>query len=395
MRLMLFTDTLADVNGVARFVQDMAACASSANREFRIVTSTRNSIPPFANVVNISPAWSFPMPMYPMLKLAWPSHTAIARAVHEFLPDVVHISTPGPVGLAGRSLALRNNLPLAGTYHTDFPAYIERLSGDHVLGRGARAVMRWFYAPFDRVLARSEESTALIRDIGVPPTKVRTILAGVDLHRFGPRYADQDIWRHLGLQASSGILKILYCGRVSVEKNMPLLQAAWELVRATHSGRARLIIVGDGPALADMKRSLAGSDVCFTGFRHGKELSDLYASSDAFVFPSRTDTLGQAVLEALASGLPAIVSDAGGPARLVKHGETGLIVRGSEPQAWACAIRRLIDNAQERRAMGAQAAQLAQSCSITASFESFWNIHEELLAHQIQRTRPTSGTGRR
>jgi glycosyltransferase involved in cell wall biosynthesis len=161
---------------------------------------------------------------------------------------------------------------------------------------------------------------------------------------------------------------------VSLEKNMTLLVDVFRALIRKRPGIG-LVVAGDGPFLETMKRELAGTAVEFTGLRDDSQLNALYNSSDLFVFPSRTDTLGQAVMEAQACGLPAIVSNEGGPKESVEHNVTGLVLSGNDPAAWCRAIEELLDDEPRCQNMSHAAAARMAGCSIQRSFESFWNDH--------------------
>ncbi|GJQ29001.1 MAG: hypothetical protein HBSAPP03_08850 [Phycisphaerae bacterium] len=379
-RVLLFTDTLADVNGVSRFIRDMAAEARRANRELIVFTSTNFPCEPAANLRVFPPIVAMPMPRYSNLELVLPPTRAMLAAARALHPDAVHVSTPGPVGLLGRFIARRLRVPLVGTYHTDFPAYVERLF-DESAGAICHASMRAFYAPFERVLTRSRGFVPEVERLGVPRDRIAALTPGIRTETFSPSAHDP-----LLTGFTPGVLRVLSVGRVSVEKNLPLLAQAWALadMRLREANvDAELVVVGDGPYRAEMERALRGTRHVFTGFRHDAALAATYAGADLFVFPSRTDTLGQAVMEAQASGLPAIVSDAGGPREIVVHGETGMIVPGERAAAWADAIVTLAIDAPRRAAMGRRAAEFMRAHSIRASFEHFWALHSEVIAQCI------------
>lgn len=312
--------------------------------------------------------------------------------VDRIRPDVVHVSTPGPVGLAGRRWALTRRVPLVGTYHTDFPAYINHLFDDSALTWLCERSMRWFYAPFERVLTRSEAYAPALRRLGIGTDRIARLAPGIDTDLFSPARRDEGgaIWASLpGIRTQS--VKVLYVGRVSVEKNLPLLTRAWVEARAILSNRgidAQLIIVGDGPYRVEMERALRGRDALFAGFRHGHQLAAMYASSDVFVFPSTTDTLGQAVMEAQVSGLPAVVSDQGGPQSIVENGVTGHVLPSSggerEIGLWARTIADLAENREVRQRMGDAGAARLATMPISRSIKYFWSIHEQIA----QRTTP-------
>ncbi len=377
-RIALFSDTLTDINGVARFVRALAAHAPNIH----VLTSTRRASPAAPNIHNAPPLLALPMPGYPRLDLALPRPGALAARAAALRPDIVHVSTPGPVGLAGRRFALCHNLPLIGTYHTDFPAYIGHLFDDAALAHAARHCVRRFYAPFDRVLVRSAGFAPRLAEVGIAPDRITHLRPGIDTDRFHPRHRDPTgaIWRSApGVRPAS--IKALYVGRVSVEKNLPMLTRLWPHIRvaaAQHAIDTQLLIVGDGPYRAAMQRDLAAQGACFLGFRHGDELSRLYASSDLFLFPSTTDTLGQAVMEAQASGLPAIVTDQGGPREIVEHGRTGLVL--GEPAQWRTAALTLITDAPRRARMGAAARAHLAPMTIARSVEHFIALHVDAIA---------------
>lgn len=381
MRVCLFTDTLADVNGVSRFIRTIAEQSTSLGRDLHVITSTRMPFTSRANLHNVEPVSARAMPGYPQLEIVWPAHNRLARLADSLRPDVVHVSTPGPVGGVGRRFARRRGLPLVGTYHTDFPAYIDHLFGDRSLTWITQAAMRRFYKPFDALFTRSADYAQNMQRLGIPPERIVRLLPGIDTDTFHSRFRDTSIWSALpGVPAAS--VKALYVGRVSVEKNLPLLTRAWRLAAAAEPS-LHLVIVGDGPYKPAMQAELAGLNATFLGFRHGAELSTLYASSDLFLFPSATDTLGQVVMEAQSSGLPVIVTDQGGPSEVVNHRpgaeQSGIVLPADDPQRWAGEIVRLARDPVLRASFGAAGHRKVQGMSIRHSFEHFWQVHQDVL----------------
>lgn len=371
-RIALFTDTLSDINGVARFVTALAAHSP----DIHILTSTRRPIPAAANIHNIPPLFSCRMPGYPLLDLAIPNHRDLFTRAAALRPDAVHISTPGPVGLAGRRFAFRHNLPLIGTYHTDFPAYIDHLFNDAALTRLSAAMVRRFYAPFDRVLVRSSGFAPRLAEVGISCDRVVALQPGIDTSHFHPRHRDPELWRGFpNIRPAS--IKVLYVGRISIEKNLPMLARIWPRLRASALAGTidtQLIIIGDGPYRPAMQRDLAAHDAHFLGFRYAAELAAIYASSDLFLFPSTTDTLGQAVMEAQSSGLPAIVTDQGGPREIIEHGRTGLAL--GESGDWCAAAIALIADAPRRARMSLAARERIAPLTIARSVAHFLELHE-------------------
>lgn len=408
MRILLFTDTLFDVNGVSRFIRAVAEQSllrADPSRRLHVLTSTRLPRPDgldaaCPNIHNLQPVFARAMPGYPQLELALPPRRGLAALARRLRPDAVHVSTPGPVGLAGRRFALRHNLPLLGTYHTDFPAYVDHLFDDAALTLLCRGFMRRFYRPFARIFTRSDGYADALERLGLPRARVVRLLPGIDTDAFHTRHRPADprgFWsRYRGVDPEA--VKVLYVGRVSVEKNLPMLARVWRALaprlRRNSAPRAQLIVVGDGPYRARMEAELSGAPAAFLGFRHGSELSEIYAASDVFAFPSTTDTLGQVVLEAQSAGLPALVTDRGGPAEVVNAadspGRTGYILPAHDTHAWVQTLLTLITTPALRADLGAAAHRATQPLSIRRSFDHFWSIHEHALAsaHRPPRGEP-------
>lgn len=384
MRLMLFTDTLGEVNGVSRFIRNMGHESLRAGCELLIATSTRLEVPPEPCTFNCKPLFAAKMPKYPELDFVIPNKAELVRRADAFAPDVVHVSTPGGVGKVGRDYARKRGIPIAGVYHTDFPAYLEHLFHDEIYGTVAAQYMKYFYRPFELILSRSEQYMESLEKLGFSRGRMAKLEPGIAMDDFDATRRDVGVWDGYGLPRDS--VKVLYVGRVSTEKNLPMLTDIWPKVRerARAAGiDARLVVVGGGPYLDEMKRTLGGHGTVFPGYKHGTELATLYASADLFVFPSLTDTLGQVVLESQACGLAVVVADRGGPKEVVDDGRTGLVLPGGRPAAWVDAVSELVIDHERRKRMGAAGIAWAKNFSITASFEKFWSAHEALVGAPV------------
>jgi glycosyltransferase involved in cell wall biosynthesis/predicted metal-dependent phosphoesterase TrpH len=390
MRVSLFTDTLGDVNGVCRFIQNVAAQALTTGRDLQVITCTKFPTPSWDNIYNFEPVFATKMPKYEQLELVLPPLMKIMRHVEKHRPDVMHISTPGPVGMIGYLAAKMMKVPVLGVYHTDFPAYIDHLFDDHAYTAICSGFMRFFYKPFRNVFTRSADYVDALADLGIAREKIVRLMPGIETARFNTGYRDEAIWKRLEANPGAapaplaGIgrpsVKVLYVGRVSIEKNLPMLAEVWKRVsdRCRREGLdAELVVVGDGPYRPVMQEALAGRGVSFLGFRHGDELSSIYATSDMFVFPSVTDTLGQVVMESQASGMPVLVTDQGGPKEVVDHGRTGFVISADDHAAWADTIVELIRDTHRRQSMGRAAAEAMKPYDILHSFEHFWEVHTQ------------------
>lgn len=386
MRVMLFTDTLGDVNGVSRFIRNAADQALVGNRNLTVITSTNFEVPDRPNIVNVRPLYATKMPKYENLELALPPTLKMLRLAREHRPDVIHISTPGSVGLVGRMAAKRLGVPVAGVYHTDFPAYIDKLFHNESLTASCEQYMRTFYRAFRAIFTRSDDYGASLAKLGMPRAVLHTLRPGIRTEEFHPRFRDEAAWSSVG--SPPGTIRLVYVGRVSVEKNLPMLARVWRLADRALQSRgisAELNIIGDGPYRAQMTDDLRATRTRFLGFRYGEELSALYAGAHLFVFLSTTDTLGQVVMESQSSGLPVLVTDQGGPKEVVRDGVTGFVLPAHNDALWADRIVALATNEPLRRRMGDAAHAFMQDFSMQRSFNHFWRVHEGLHAARSAR----------
>jgi len=372
VRLALFTDTLGDINGVSRFLATLAAHAHRNNLPLRIITSTRFPIPDLPMIVNIPPRFATPIPRYPQLHLTLPSRRALASATDAFLPTHVHVSTPGPIGFLGRAYALKRGLSFFATYHTDFPAYIRHLFDHESLTALTTSAMRWFYRPACTIFSRSSDYAAKLTALGFPESRLARLRPGIDLDLFNAS-------GRASLQAGRS-LRLLYVGRISVEKNLPFLTAFWPRTHAALRSvgiDATLTIAGEGPYEPAMRAALTPHGTRFAGVLRGTALADLYRSADLFLFPSTTDTLGQAVMEAQACGLPCLISPVGGPREITVPHQTSLVLSTrAGGAAWHNAILQLASDPDRRAAMSHAARVNGAHYPFSASAEHFWAVHQ-------------------
>lgn len=373
---MLFTDTLGDVNGVSRFIRNAADMAKGTGRGLTVLTSTNFEVPRQSNIVNVPPLFATKMPRYENLELVLPPVRRMLAEARRLSPDVIHISTPGSVGLVGLLAAKVLSKPIVGVYHTDFPAYIEKLFRNESMTLGCEWFMRAFYGRFASIFSRSDSYADRLLGMGIARERLHTLRPGIMTEQFRPGARDDSVFGE-----NSRVVRYLFCGRVSVEKNMPMLARLWkraDVVLREQGVEAELVVIGDGPYREEMERELNGTRARFLGFRYGLELTTLYASCDVFVFPSTTDTLGQVVMESQSSGLPVLVTDQGGPKEVVRDGETGFVISATDEGAW---VRRMVELGTDtslRERMGRAAHEYMQGFSMAKSFEHYWGVHERV-----------------
>ncbi len=380
-KIALFTDTICDANGVSRFLQDMAKEANKKDIEFNILSSTVKSYcDDLDNVHIFKPRFKMLMPFYKELDLVWPPVFKMAKKLKELDPDIVHVSTPGFIGLVGLLIALRHKKPVIGTYHTDFPMYLYKNTNSTVVKSITSFFMRLFYIKFKALATRSREYIENIHsDIKFKKENIYFLQPGTNIESFDSKYCNENLWEHYGL--NKGYKKFLYVGRATKEKNLDLLFEKWkEFYNRSEQKSSYLIIVGSGD-LEKHKDELKSYNVVFLGHKQKEELSSIYASSDIFVFPSTTDTLGQVVLEAMASSTPVIVTDEGGPCGIIQGSddEVGFIIPSTQKEQWIEKFIKIEKEDIDTKIMGESAYKYAQHFSIENTFESFYDIHKTVL----------------
>jgi glycosyltransferase involved in cell wall biosynthesis len=263
------------------------------------------------------------IPFYSEMKMYLPRCLAFLRHARADGIELVHFTTPGPIGLAAMFTASRLGVPMIGSFHTQLAEYTALLSGSARLGRLMQEYQRWPYGKCARVLVPSEATRRLLISAKIRPEKIQIWTRGVDTHRFSPAYRLETLRSEWGV--SDTRLALMYVGRLSREKGLDVVPAlARSLAEA--GVRHRFIFVGDGPFRSTLQA--ACRDAIFTGAVPHHQVATMMASADLLVFPSRTDTLGNVVLEAQACGVPVLVSDQGGPRENIIHGETGFVCAG-------------------------------------------------------------------
>lgn len=355
MRIALFAETFSpQVNGVAHTLCRLVSHLRLRGHQVALVTPRIAPLPTADAALHLQlPA--VPAPFYPQLRLGRTLDRASARRLTEFAPDLVHVTGEAFVGWSGQRWALEQGVPLVTSFHTDIPAYLADY-GLGLLEKQAWAFFRRFHEHARLTFAPSRTTLAQLRANGFHP-RLRLWSRGVDAARFAPAH------RHPGTRAriAPGARRIvLYVGRLAAEKRIGVLLDAWQRVRRGLPGDAVLVIVGDGPE-GPALRARACEGVRFTGALMGAALGEVYAAADLFVSASDTETFGNTVLEALASGLPAVVADRGGVTEIVRSHENGLHARAGDPGSFADAILHLLRDDALRERMGAAGRAAARA----------------------------------
>ncbi len=275
---------------------------------------------------------AFPLPLYPELKIAIP-RPEIGAQLRKFKPDIIHVINPAVLGLAGIFYAKTMNIPLVASYHTHLPKYL------HHYGLGMLEDLLWELLKLGHNqaalnLCTSSVMVEVLREHGID--RVDLWQRGVDTETFHPDKATPEMRHHLS-QGEPVRSLFLYVGRLGAEKEIEQIRPILAAIPGS-----RLAIVGDGPHRAHLEDYFAGTPTHFVGYLGGEQLAAAYASADAFIFPSRTETLGLVLLEAMAAGCPAIAARSGGIPDIITDGKNGYLFDPEDPQGAITATQTLL-----------------------------------------------------
>jgi glycosyltransferase involved in cell wall biosynthesis len=366
MRIALFSEVYWPmVSGVGVTLERMIGGLRARGHELRVYTAAY-PLPagtPERAYVHRSP--SVPFFLYPDVQWAFPNQREIVADLAAFAPDVVHVATEFAMGLAGQKAARQLDIPLIASAHTDYGKYAARYGVRWALGMGFMYA-RWFYGQAEKVLVPSRMFQETLATQGVHHTGLWT--RGVDPRHFHPRFRSEAYRAQFGVGPDD--LLVTYVGRLAREKEILRVVQAWEALRSVR-GNAQLVLVGQGP-LEERLRHKPVPGIHLTGLKAGDDLSTAYASADLFVFPSPTETFGNSLLEAMASGLPSLAVGAGGVLEFATD-ENALLVKPQDTTALTAGLKRLLLEPELR-------ARLAAGGLQTAAERDWDSINDQLLA---------------
>ena len=373
MRIALFTETfLPKVDGiVTRLRHTVEHLQRNGDRVLVICPDGGITEYKGAKIYGIS---GFPLPMYPELTLALP-RPAIGEVLEEFNPDVIHVVNPAVLGLAGIIHSKIHNIPLVASYHTHLPQYLQHY------GLGMLEGLLWelLKAGHNQAALNLCTSTAMVKELtarGIE--RVDLWQRGVDTELFHPSLVSEQMRQKLSQNNSEAPL-LLYVGRLSVEKEIERIKPILEGIP-----EARLALVGDGPHREALEKHFEGTNTYFVGYLTGTDLASAFASADAFVFPSRTETLGLVLLEAMAAGCPVVAARSGGIPDIVTDGVNGYLFEPKSDDAGAiAATMRLLEEKQEREIIRQNARQEAERWGWSAATRQLQNFYEGVVDSQI------------
>jgi phosphatidylinositol alpha 1,6-mannosyltransferase len=370
MRIVFFTESMLPlVDGVSLTLSQLFRSLEDEGVDFRVYA-------PFMPGDDVS--WqqrvrkvrSMTFPLHRTYRLCLPGGQGLQSELDEYAPDIVHVVSPTPMAIWAQNYARGRSIPLVATFHTHFVSYFPyyRAQG---LERVGWSILRWFHGRCTATYAPSDTIVEELRSHGIPNVDLWS--RGVDTVRFAPERRDPQLRARLGADDLKPL--VLLVSRLVREKDLAdLVRVNDELRR--RGLRFRLALVGDGPMRAELERRLP--DAFFAGHQTGLELARWYASADIFAFPSTTETFANVVQEAMASGVPSVVVDRGGPQTVIEPGRSGFVARAHDIAHMADHIELLIRDPDRRAAMSRAGRQRALSRSWNVVNASIINSYREL-----------------
>ncbi|MCO5400578.1 glycosyltransferase family 4 protein [Ralstonia soli] len=366
MRIAYVTETWPpELNGVSLTAARTAAFLNAQGHDVMLVRPRQQAIdagkPGLADDTLRVPG--VPIPLYPDLRMGLPVRRRLLRAWYAHRPDLVHVATEGPLGWSAIRAARQLGVPVTSDVRTRFDEY-----GRHYAWDGAatlvRAYLRAFHNRTDRTFVPTRELQRQLSELGFERLTVST--RGVDAGQFAPHYRSEALRAQWGADAESPV--VLTVGRLAVEKNLGVVLDTFDAVRARMPG-ARLVMVGDGPQRSALHRRCP--DAVFAGTQYGEALAAHYASADLFLFPSLTETFGNVVVEAMASGLPVVAFNTAAAGMHVRSNENGCLAPLGDAAAFTRAAVALAADAGLQQRLGHAARLTAQSLDWPRVLERF------------------------
>ncbi|NEO56447.1 MAG: glycosyltransferase family 1 protein [Okeania sp. SIO3B5] len=369
MRIALFTETfLPKIDGIVTRLCHTVEHLQRAGDQV-LIFSPEGGLKEYqgATICGIE---GFPLPLYPELKLAIPTPT-IGKQLELFQPDIIHVANPAVLGLGGLYYGKKLNIPLVASYHTHLPQYL------HHYGLGMLEGLLWelLKSGHNQADLNLCTSTAMVEELsshGIE--RVDLWQRGVDTELFQPHHASQEMRDRLS-QGNPDSTILLYVGRLGAEKEIDRIKPILEAIP-----NACLALVGDGPNRESLEQHFADTPTHFVGYLRGQELASAYASADAFVFPSRTETLGLVLLEAMAAGTPVVAANSGGIPDIVTDGINGYLFDPADEKGAIKATQNLLAHSEERETLRQNARTEAERWGWSAATQQLRNYYQKVIS---------------
>lgn len=381
MRLALVTETYPpEVNGVAMTLERLVMGLADLGHPIEVIRPKQSKMD--ANTdqphgeqggrIQQITVPGLPIPRYDGLHFGLPAKRKLLKRWRETKPDVVHIATEGPLGLTALWAAKKLNIPITSSYHTQFHHYGEHY-GYSFATAPLMAFFRYLHNNTACTLVPSQDVVDELTELAFKNVKI--LARGVDTELFGPHRRNLQLREQWG--ADDDTLVVAYVGRVAGEKNIPLAVEAYEAMKAKSQRPMKFVIVGDGPVRKQLETK--HPEYIFAGMQRGEALAEHYASADLFVFASVTETFGNVVTEAMASGLAVLAYDYAAPGRFIENGTNGFVAHLNDATAFIAAAKQMIQNPDQLKAIGQAASQTLQGHSWHAIVKQYESILKEAI----------------
>lgn len=384
MKIAFFSDThLPQVNGVTRTIERLKSAMDQAGIEYRFFVPTEGD----EKRSSVIPHFHLPLFLYPECKIAFPQYSVIKQQLDDFEPDLIHVITPFPLGYMGYKYAKERGIPLVSSYHTNFVEYLRYYHLD-ALEPFYWKYFRWFHSQCALNLCPSKDTLRKLENQGIKNLKIWD--RGIDPAQFSPSFRS-DAFRKTN--APNDEILLLYVGRISIEKEIECLMEASKVLNVKNV-KHKLIIVGDGPHLPVLIRKNY-PNILFLGYKKGKELQEIYASSDLFLFASPTETYGNVILEAMASGLPVIAVNEGGITENLYSNYNGFAVARGDSKEMAHQVEHLVNSPEDYNRIRENALGYSKGKSWDQVFRNLFLNYKEVVisSQQLQLTSDQSQSG--
>ncbi|MBI6943230.1 glycosyltransferase family 1 protein [Pseudomonas putida] len=386
LRITLVSETFPpEINGVANTLGRLSDGLRQRGHWVEIVRPRQAGEGPASDDPALLLCRGWALPGYPGLQWGEVSMHKLLRRWSRQRPDVLYIATEGPLGLSALRAARRLGIAVVSGFHTNFPQY----SGQYGLGLLARLLthyLRWFHRRTAATLVPSASQRLELERRGFE--RLALMARGVDACLFNPARRNQALREAWGLGADD--IAVLHVGRLAAEKNLTLMRPCLDALQKTYpQQRLRLVIVGDGPQRASLQQQLP--DAVFCGALRGEVLAEHYASGDLFLFPSLTETFGNVVLEAMASGLAVVAYDEAAAAQHIRHGHSGALAMPGDQAAFIDAACWLLEESETLRRVRLNARQHASRQGWPAIVEQF-EAHLSNAYHAMPGVGEAAGT---
>jgi glycosyltransferase involved in cell wall biosynthesis len=377
LRVALVTETYPpEINGVAMTIGQIVDALQKRDHQVQLIRPRQGNEPLPENETNLEQVLrpGIPIPNYSGLNIGLPAKRLLSKLWTLRRPDVVHIATEGPLGWSALAAANKLRIPVLAGFHTNFHSYSSHY-GFNWLKKPIYAYLRKFHNQARLTLVPTHKLREELTQAGY--RNVEVLARGVNNRTFTPELRSVELRRTWGV--AEGGLAVAYVGRIAPEKNLGLLIKAFEAMERIRPD-ARLILVGDGPELTALR--IKYPRFVFCGPRSGEDLARHYASSDVFLFPSTTETFGNVLLEAMASGLPTLGYDYAAAAEFIRHRENGLKAELDDEAAFVREAEWLAEHPESLPPLGQQARRTALSISWDEVFQRLEGFYMRVVGER-------------